>query len=205
MSESINIANNVKIKTIIDELIGVLIRLQNEGKDPYETKYFIKNYIGISGQSIEAVLNWLRVNQNESKYIFLLGFFYHHKFGLEKSNNNGFLFFLKAAEDSYPSAQVYLSVSYKRGFGTEVNDSLAFNWMQKAAENQSIIGQNFLGCYYKAGIGTEKNSERAFYWYQKAAKNGHIRAQNNLALFYNYGEGTEKNLEKAFYWYHKSG
>ena len=130
ISELVNSANNVNI--LIDKLITLLIKVQDEGKDFNETKYFIKKCITLSSQSIDDVLNWLKENQNESKYIFLLGFFYHNKFSLEENNSEGFIFFLKAAEDSYPIAQVYLSMCYNKGFGTEINNNLAFNWIIKA-------------------------------------------------------------------------
>src|SRR6266542_49949 len=202
ISEIINPADNINILT--DKLITFLIKIQDEGKDFNETKYFIRDCISISSRSIDDVLNWLKENQNESKYIFLLGFFYHNKFSLEENNSEGFVFFLKAAEDSYPIAQVYLSICYIKGFGTEISNNLAFNWIQKAAENESIIGHNILGYYYKNGIGTDKNLEKAFYWYQRAAENGNKEAQYNLASIYENEEGTEKNLEKAFYWYQKA-
>src|SRR6266498_1767093 len=96
ISELVNSANNVNI--LIDKLITLLIKVQNEGKGFNETKHFIKNCITLSSQSIDDVLNWLKKNQNEPKYIFLLGFFYHNKF----NNNRGFVFFLKAAENNYP-------------------------------------------------------------------------------------------------------
>src|SRR6266540_6099264 len=199
ISEIINSAVNINI--LIDKLITLLIKVQDESKNFSETKYFIKNCITISSQSIDDVLKWLKENQNKSKYVFLLGFFYHNKFSLKENNSEGFEFFLKAAEDSYPIAQVYLNRCYIKGFGTEISNNLAFNWIQKAAENESIIGQNILGCYYKDGIGIDKDLIKVFYWYQKAAENGHGTAMNNLVSLYCSGEGTEKNLEKAFYWY----
>jgi len=45
--------------------------------------YFIKNCITISSQTIDDILKWLKENQNEPKYIFLLRFFYHNNFSLE--------------------------------------------------------------------------------------------------------------------------
>ena len=41
--------------------------------DFYETKRFINNCIDFSSQSIDDVFNWLKENQNESKYVFLFG------------------------------------------------------------------------------------------------------------------------------------
>src|SRR6266498_2998907 len=155
--------NMPRAETKYDKLIMLLIKMHDEGKDFNETKQFINNRITLSKQSMDDVFNWLKENQNESKYIFFLGFFYHNKFSLEENDGEGFVFFLKSAEDSYPIAQVYLSICYNEGIGTEISNDLAFNWIQKAAENESIIGQNILGCYYKDGIGTDKNLEKAFY------------------------------------------
>jgi len=104
ISEIINSADNINI--LIDKSITLLIKVQDEGKDFNEMKYFIKDCIAISSQTIDDILNWLKENQNEPKYIFLLGFFYHNNFSLEENSSEGFVFFRKAAEDNYPIAQV---------------------------------------------------------------------------------------------------
>src|SRR6266542_3607400 len=148
-SNILDIVNSINdINILIDKLIILLIKIQDEGKDYDETNQFINKCITLSNQSIDEIFNWLKEKQNESKYIFFLGFFYYNNLSLEENNDEGFKSFLKAAKDNYPIAQVYLGICYHEGFGTEINDGLAFNWMQKAAENESIIGQNILAYYY---------------------------------------------------------
>ena len=61
--------------------------------------------------------------------------FYYYNIGVKESNNKAFELFLKAAENNYSIAQVYLAKCYDDGYGTEINKTLAFNWYQKAAEN----------------------------------------------------------------------
>src|SRR6266542_708367 len=97
ISEIINSTDNINILT--DKLIVFLIKMHNEGKDFNETKHFINKCITLSSQSMDDVFNWLKKNQNESKYIFFLGFFYHNKYTLEENRGKGFKCFLKAAED----------------------------------------------------------------------------------------------------------
>ena len=124
ISEIVNSKDNVNI--LIDKLIALLIKTQDNGKDFNETKHLIHKCITLSSQSIDDIFSWLKVNQNEPKYLFLLGFFYYNKFVLEEYNNKGFISFYNAASDNYPIAQVYLSICYKEGFGTEIDNNLAF-------------------------------------------------------------------------------
>ncbi|CAI2190921.1 8482_t:CDS:1, partial [Funneliformis geosporum] len=56
-----------------------------------------------------------------------------------KDNNNGIIYFQKAAND-YPVAQLYLGRCYEKG-----NDlHLAFYWYKKAVENVIIYAQSNL-------------------------------------------------------------
>src|SRR4051812_16208729 len=82
------------INNQIDKLFILLIKTQNEGKNFKETKHFINKCITISTQSNNVIFNWLKFNQNESKYVFFLGIYYYYnmlKLEDKDSNNKGFI------------------------------------------------------------------------------------------------------------------
>src|SRR6266545_6477404 len=172
------------INILIDKLIGLLIKTQDEGNNFNETKHFIDQCIFLSKQTSNDIFEWLKENQIESRYIFFLGFFYFSNINFEKNENEAFKLFLKVSEDNYPIAQVYLAKCYKEGFGTKRDDKLAFNWIQKAVENESICGQLELGIYYENNIGTNTDLNKAFYWYNKAANNANLSGLYNLGICY---------------------
>src|SRR6266540_3850168 len=125
--EIFDIADNIKI--LIDKLIGLLIKTQDEGNNFNETKHFIDQCIFLSKQASNDIFEWLKENQVESKYIFFLGFFYFNNINFEKNDNEAIKLFLKASEANYPIAQVYLAKCYQEGFGTEINENSALNWI----------------------------------------------------------------------------
>ncbi len=132
---------------LIDKLIVLLIKTQDEGNNFNEMKNFIDQCIFLSNQKSNDIFEWLKENQIESKYLFFLGFLYFNNINFEEDRTDAFKLFLKAAKNDYPIAQVYLSECYREGIGTEINYNLAFNWMQKAVENESTCGQLNLGIY----------------------------------------------------------
>src|SRR6266542_2109406 len=194
--EIYDIADSINV--LVDKLIGLLIKTQDEGNDFNETEHFINQCIFLSNQTSNDIFKWLKENKVESRYIFFLGFFYFSNINFEKNDNEAFKLFLKVSEENYPIAQVYLARCYKEGFGIGRNDQLAFNWIQKAVENQSICGQLVLGIYYENSIGTDTDLNKAFYWYKKAANNGNLSGLYNLGRCYELGEGTKKYVSKAF-------
>ncbi|CAI2175459.1 6465_t:CDS:2 [Funneliformis geosporum] len=183
------------INTLIDKLINLLIKSQDEGNNFNETEHFINHCIFLSTRNSYEIFEWLKENQVKSHYQFFLGIIYYN---VEKNFNEAYKLFYKASEDNYPIAQVYLANCYKTGFGTEINYKLAFKWMQKAAENESICGQLNLGIYYDNSIGTDSNLDKAIYWYQKSANNGNLCGLFILGRCNELGIGIEKNENKAF-------
>ncbi|GBB84536.1 hypothetical protein RclHR1_01110021 [Rhizophagus clarus] len=196
ISDSINI--------LVDKLITLLIKTQDEGNYLNETKYFINHCISLSNQTLNDIFEWLKENQTKSPHIFFLGFFYYNEFILEEKNENkAFNLILKAAKDDYPIAQMYLSSFYERGIGTEIDYNLMFYWVQSAVSNKSIYGQLILGCCYENGIGTVKDLDKAFYWYQNATNNNNKTALYYLGRCYELGYGVEKDEGEAFKIYTK--
>uniref|UniRef100_U9SX76 Protein kinase domain-containing protein n=1 Tax=Rhizophagus irregularis (strain DAOM 181602 / DAOM 197198 / MUCL 43194) TaxID=747089 RepID=U9SX76_RHIID len=199
--EIFNITDDINI--LIDKLIILLIKTQEEENSIKETKHFINHCISLSNQTSSDIFEWLKENQTNSSYIFFLGFFYFNEFTLEEKNDEkAFKLILKAAKGDYPIAQVYLSISYRYGIGTEIDYSSAIYWIKKAVNNGSICGQLYLANYYGYGIGTDVDPNKAFYWYQMSANNNKI-ALIYLGKCYEFGKGVEKNESKAFEIYTK--
>ncbi|CAI2176945.1 20037_t:CDS:1 [Funneliformis geosporum] len=73
ISKMINSTDNINI--FIQKLFILLIEIQDEGKDYYETRDFINECIILSTRSTDDVIKWLKENQNESKHVFFLGIF----------------------------------------------------------------------------------------------------------------------------------
>ncbi|CAI2180853.1 6437_t:CDS:2, partial [Funneliformis geosporum] len=159
---------SVSINILIDKLIDLLIKTHDEGNNFDETKIFISQCIHFSNQSLNDIFEWLENNQTKSKYLFFLGYI---QLNFNRDEAEAFSLFLKAAEDNYPIAQVYLSICYKEGFGITKDNQLAFTWLKKSVDNidNIIYGQLNLGIYYE---NIDKNLKEAFNWYQQSADNG---------------------------------
>ncbi len=195
-----SIFNNIN-NVIIDKLIEYVIKKHDEGITFEQIKHLIKQRILQLNQSEDKLLNWLIKNQDTSQYNWILGLFYYHNIGIDENSNQAFELFLKAAEDNYPMAQVYLARCYCDGYGIKCNEKLAFHWYQKSVENKSIIGQFYLGYCCELGIGIQQNEKKSVYWYQKATSNGNTTANLYLANCYRLGKGIEKNNNMAFNYY----
>ncbi|CAI2191979.1 19783_t:CDS:1, partial [Funneliformis geosporum] len=124
------------IDMLIDKLMVLLIQTHDEGNDFNETKHFINQCIFHSNKNSNDIFEWLKVNQVESKHVFLLGFFYFNNINFEINEYEALKLFLSASAKNYPIAQVYLAKCYEEGCGIETSYDLAFNWIQKAVGNK---------------------------------------------------------------------
>src|SRR5438046_396092 len=131
LDSTFNGINNV----IADKLITVIIKKHDEGYTFDQMQQFIDQKILklLQLNQVANLDNWLSKNQDQPQYIWLLGLFYYYNLRVKESFG-AFELFLKAANDNYLIAQVYLAKCYNDGFETEQNRNLAFNWYQKAAE-----------------------------------------------------------------------
>ncbi|GES99064.1 kinase-like domain-containing protein [Rhizophagus clarus] len=192
--------NNIN-NIIVDKLIIVIIKKHDEGYSFDQIQQLIDQKTLQFNQITNNLINWLTKNQDKSPYMWLFGLFYYYGIGIEENDKKAFELFLKAAENNYSIAQVYLAKCYTDGYGTEENKDLAFNWFKKAAENISIVGQFYLGYCYEFNIGIENNENKFIEWYQKAANNGNTTAKLYLANCYRLGKGIEKDESKSFEYY----
>ncbi|GBB87033.1 hypothetical protein RclHR1_01350008 [Rhizophagus clarus] len=188
-------------ESFIDKLITFIIKKHDKSYTFDQIKQLIDQITLQSNQIIRNLINWLTKNQEKPAYNWFFGLFYYYGIGMEENDDKAFELFLKAAENNYPMAQVYLAKCYNDGYGAKENKNLAFNWFQKAAENGSIIGQFYLGYCFEFNIGTDINENKFIEWYQKAAKNRNITAKLYLANCYRLGKGIGKDEFKAFKYY----
>ncbi|CAI2163791.1 3472_t:CDS:2 [Funneliformis geosporum] len=145
ISEMINSTDN--INNLIDKLFILLVKIQNESKNFYETKHFLNKCITLSTRSTDEIFIWLNENQYESKYALILGiFYYYNMLGLDKDNNNEAYNLIKTANTQYNHALLY------KGKGIEKNLEKAFYWYQKSAENNVAVAQLRLALLYKNGL-----------------------------------------------------
>ncbi|RGB37964.1 kinase-like domain-containing protein [Rhizophagus diaphanus] len=215
--------NNIVVENLIEEINS---KHDREGINFQNIKQFINQQVLELNQSLDNLIIWLS-NQVNPQYVYLLGLLYYYNIGTDEDSTKAFELFLKASENNYSFAQVYLGKCYNDGgYGIECNHNLAFNWFQKSAESGNVIAKFYLGNCYEFGIGIAQNTIKSVYWYQKAANNGNTSAKFNfengkkvfglikdlaekgdinfqfkLGYCYDEGIGTEINKLKAFEMY----
>ncbi|GBC08662.1 hypothetical protein RclHR1_00830013 [Rhizophagus clarus] len=188
---------------VADELISYIIKKHDGGITFDQVQQLIDKKILQSNQNSNNLIDWLSRNQNKSQYIWFLGLFYYYNINIEENTStvNAFELFLKAANNNYSIAQVYLAKCYYDGYGINSDKRLAFDWCKKSVNNGSIIGKFYLGYYYEFGIGILNNEKESAYWYNEASKGGNTTAKLYLANCYGLGKGVDKNEIKAFKYY----
>ncbi|GBB92337.1 hypothetical protein RclHR1_00020040 [Rhizophagus clarus] len=205
MNTQFEIDNANNIETVIDRLIVLLIKMQDEkGYNFTETTQFIYQCIFLSVKTSTDIFNWLVENLTKPQYIFFLGFLYYNGIIVENNDDEAFRLFSKASEENYPIAQVYLSKCYQEGRGTAIDNTLAFTYLRNSIENNSVCGQLYLGNLYEDGTGRDVDLNKAIYWYQKAADSGNLSGLYHLGKCYQFGKGIKKDENEAFKLYNKS-
>ena len=92
-----------------------------------------------------------------------------------KQYEQAYHLFLKAADQGYAAAQLYLGSMYKKGEGVLLNEKEAMSWYRKAAEQGNADAQNNLGNMYANEKGAFQNYKEALNSYRKAAEQGKCR------------------------------
>ncbi|WP_194285364.1 SEL1-like repeat protein [Gluconobacter aidae] len=108
-----------------------------------------------------------------------------------------FGYFMKAATQNHPAAQMKVGVAYYQGRGVERDVSKAETWLRKAAQGGEIEAIALVGDINLQGDGVAPNFLEAHSWYRRAFEAGHVGAAVTLAqLFYN-GMGCETDHAEA--------
>lgn len=117
------------------------------------------------------------------------------------TKQQGFGYYLKAAEKGWPDAYTLVGESYMFGEGVEKNFDLAHQWFLKAAELKDADAQFALGELYFSGLGREKDLSQAIAWFKRSAEQSHVMSINNLAWIYATSTHQAfRDADKALYW-----
>lgn len=103
----------------------------------------------------------------------------------------GFEYYLKAANMGLSLAQVNVAMCYKEGRGVKANIEEHKRWLLKAAENDDDSAYVYLGIL----CNDMEDYDGAQYWYMRAVKKGNTYAMCRLALLYRKG-GTKDISEE---------
>ena len=96
-----------------------------------------------------------------------LGLCYYTGIGVNRDRKEAFKWFMKAAEQNHPKAQLFVGNCYANGIGVETPDKTeALKWYIKAAEQGEPVAVENVFTYYDKGIGMESpNKEEARKWF----------------------------------------
>ncbi|GBC07811.1 hypothetical protein RclHR1_07700004 [Rhizophagus clarus] len=172
--ESINLLDPI----LVDKLIEIIMKKHDEGYViDNKIQQIIYEQIFQLNQNEDNFVYWLKNNQNEAKYNWLLGLFYYYNILNDDTGDDvikAFRLFSKASESNLPIAQVYLAYCYNEGYGTKKNEYKAFNWYIKSVESKEE-NKNFIGHFYlKYCIGI-RNYEKSIHLNKESIKNGKTR------------------------------
>ena len=185
---------------LINGIVELIFKAINEEKQQKTTKKNILKNLKDNDITLRQLYNWLKDDQSEPDFIFLLGYFNYFGIGTNGNKKEAFNLFNKASKRGHILAQYYVGLCYESGSGTLKNEKLSFDYYKELADKGHALGQIKIGYFYYKKIGTEKNLKEAFSWYEKAANNENSLAMLNLSKMYK----IEGNIDKAIYWCNQS-
>ncbi|GBC06383.1 hypothetical protein RclHR1_00680027 [Rhizophagus clarus] len=206
-----NINKNIfdqDLSIVIEELVGLILKELNEGVYNEVIKKHVINFIIDHGIISQEIYNYLLNNQNNSNFIYLLGYFYYHGIETNIDMQKAYELYQKAIKlnNNNVVARLDLAEMYILGKGVEsnqINRNKAFELSKKLAEEGIPNAINKLGYCYEKGIGTYADWQKAFEFYQKAAELGNSTGINNYGYCYYNGIGIDVNKQKGFELYQK--
>ncbi|UZO03177.1 uncharacterized protein OCT59_023587 [Rhizophagus irregularis] len=140
----------------------------DEGKEEIVINQHVFDYINNHKLDLHEFHNWLLNNQNDSKSIYLLGYFNYYGIGIDINIEKALELYQKAAKLDNNLALFELANVYIEGGDSNYHEE-GFELSEKLAEKGYSSGINLLGYCYDIGIGTDEDKEKAFEFYQKAA------------------------------------
>ncbi len=114
-----------------------------------------------------------------------------------------FQWFMKSAEQGYPSALYQVGIMYRDGLGTTRDYYKMAEFLEKASDSGSVSALTLLADIYFQGKLLPKDDKKAFDLYLKAAELGNGKSQYQTAVMYRDGVGTEPNTDEADRWFEK--
>jgi serine/threonine protein kinase len=98
-----------------------------------------------------------------------------------RSDNNAYIWYLKAAEKGDVAAQAKVGDWLTRGKGIDKDEAAGVTWLQRAADRGNRDAQYGLGMAMIRGRGVPRSDSLGFTWVKKAAEQGHVEAQKEVA------------------------
>ena len=98
-----------------------------------------------------------------------------------RSDNNAYIWYLKAAEKGDVAAQAKVGDWLTRGKGIDKDEAAGVTWLQRAADRGNRDAQYGLGMAMIRGRGAPRSDSLGFTWVKKAAEQGHVEAQKEVA------------------------
>ena len=111
------------------------------------------------------------------------------------NNEEGVLWFTKAANLGRGYAQFNLSHHYEHGLGVKKDLAEAARLMEQAANGGYIDAQINMGSMYLEGKGVEVDEAAAIAWYEKASEQGSPLATVNIGRIHLNSGDTDKAIE----------
>ncbi|POG67587.1 kinase-like domain-containing protein, partial [Rhizophagus irregularis DAOM 181602=DAOM 197198] len=219
-----------KFSIIVDEIVNLISKNLNEGKEGKEVKEIVIDYLDNNNINLKVTYDLLLNNQNSSNSIFLLGYFDYYGIIIEDINyEKAYSSFVKSLEKNNLLSQYYLfeiiintiidlilenlnegkeefvvkQIVIKYLDNNNINSQIIYDLLLNNQNNSNSIF--LLGYFNYYGIFTTKeNYEKAFSLFIDASKQNHILAQYYVGICYEFGNGTTiKNEKLAFEYYEK--
>ena len=129
----------------------------------------------------------LRAEQGDPEAQTMLGLICErgdHARGILRNQKAAAAWYIRAANQDYPQAKVYLGVLYENGGGVGKDLAKAVDWYRNAAEQEYPKAQIYLGEMYERGVGVQQDYAEAYKWFHLAATQGWaegVACQESLA------------------------
>lgn len=144
-----------------------------------------------------------RGNIDNPDILFMLGWLYYEGNGVDRSLEDSFRCWNKAAQSGHMRAQFDLAVMYAKGEYVKQDYSKSIKYLTMAAEAGLPIAAFHLGLVYEKGTGVKKNGRKAIEWYERAYASGCVHAGYHIANMYATGQCVERNRDAAREWFEK--
>jgi hypothetical protein len=102
--------------------------------------------------------------------------------GFHRDPHRAFDFGMKAAEQGWPRAILFVGDSYFKGIGVKKDKVEAVKWLQRAADQSDPIGETYMAWIYENGDGAPQDLVTAYMWFLVARNDGKmIKFNHHLA------------------------
>lgn len=144
MMLTFSIAGNAEQKPTIDEIQ----KMAEKGDADAQAKYGAVYFLG--GQYKPLPKARFKTRKQYESISYLLD-------GVSKDDKKAAEWMLKAAEQGYVDAEVFMAAMYDRGLGVKQSESEATKWYRKAGDHGNEMAQAVLGPYARSRLTASKD------------------------------------------------